>query len=445
MDGGAPQIPGYLVDGPLGLGAEARVWAARELGPRGRPVAIRLTEPLEPDARAARQRRLGALARIDHAGLARVLAVLDCDDGRSAVVQDLVDGATLATVRAARHGLDLAETVGLVSSVAGSLAALHQAGVVHGDVSPANIVLANPDAQPVLVDLLGGSGLEAGTDGFRAPEVATGHEVSTATDVYGLGAVARWAVADTDRVALREVLGDLTAGEPRARPSLVDLRDRLRDRESAPIRLPDARVLAGASLREQARREETIRRPVRRARRRARHRRSRRWQVAACLVMLLGAAVGAATLTGWRPVFAEPAAPSPAGGAGSMTGPASAVITLTAERDRALMTGDAVALAALSVPGSPADAADAQLLTALRAAEIELVGLETTVTAVDLVRETGEEAVVRALLTQGAHERRTADGAEPATMPALAARCVEFTLAAVDRTWLVRDLTHCPD
>ncbi|WP_163544299.1 protein kinase domain-containing protein [Occultella kanbiaonis] len=490
MSGTVPEIPGYQVAGPLGLGAPARVWSAREATARGgRAVAIRVSEPVGDDRARARRRRLGALGGLDHPGLARVLAVHERDDGRCAVVQELIDGPTLATVRAGRHGLDLAETLGLVAALADAVSVLHAAGVVHGDISPANILLRTPPpgqrdpaarpvrqrqrpdppigapalpdpgtGRPVLVDLLGGTGTDAGTEGFRAPEVGAGQEASAAADVFSIGAVARWAVADAERPALREILGELSAGEPRRRPSLEDVRTRLAGHEVAPVRLPDARTLAGASLREHARREETVRRPVRRPRGRARHRRSRRWRVVACAAMLLGALVGAASLNGWGPVAADPqgsGAPDvtqgptgrPGGSAVPGGSPATAVLAavpaLTAARDVALAAGDARALAAVSVPGSPAAAADAGLLAALATAGLTLSGLATAVTDVELVSEPGDEAVVRAVLTQGEHRRTAAGDGGVATVAALPPRCLEFTLAFVEGDWLIADVAEC--
>ncbi|CAM3552767.1 protein kinase domain-containing protein [Occultella aeris] len=485
MSGTVPEIPGYQVAGPLGFGAPSRVWSAREAPARGgRAVAIRVFEPVGDDRARARRRRLGALGGLDHPGLARVLAVHERDDGRCAVVQELIDGPTLATVRAGRHGLDLAETLGLVAALADAVGVLHAAGVVHGDISPANILLRTPprgpkdpatraveqrqrsDAtvgapappdpgtgRPVLVDLVGGTGTDAGTEGFRAPEVGTGQEASAAADVFSIGAVARWAVADAERLALREITSELTAGEPRRRPSLTDVRTRLIEHDVTPIRLPDAGTLAGASLREHARREETIRRPVRRPRGRARHRRSRRWRVVACAAMVLGALVGTASLNGWGPVASDPQGPGepdvtqdPTGRTGGSPAAAllAAVPALTAARDVALAAGDAQALAAVSVPGSPAAAADAELLAALATAGLTLSGLGTAVTDVELVSEPGEESVVRAVLTQGEHQRTVAGSGDVATVVALSPRCLEFTLALVEGDWRIADVAECP-
>ncbi|MBZ2195594.1 protein kinase domain-containing protein [Occultella gossypii] len=486
MSGTVPEIPGYQITGPLGFGAPSRVWAAREAPARGaRAVAIRVSEPVDEDRARARRRRLGALGGLDHPGLARVLAVHEREDGRCAVVQELIDGPTLATVRAGRHGLDLAETLGLVAALADAVSALHAAGVVHGDISPANILLRTPPpgpkdtrarsaeqrqpphppvgapelpdpdpgaVRPVLVDLLGGTGTDAGTEGFRAPELVAGQEASASADLYSIGAVARWAVADAERPALREILGELTAREPRRRPSLADVRAWLAEYDVAPVRLPDARTLAGASLREHARREETIRRPVRRPRGRARHRRSRRWRVVACAAMMLGALVGAASLNGWGPVAADPQGsgephgtqdPTGRPGTSAVTAVPAAVPALTAARDVALAAGDAQALAAVSVPGSPAAAADAELLAALATAGVTLSGLATAVTDVEVVSQVGDEAVVRAVLTQGEHQRTAAARADVTTIAALPPRCVEFTLALVEPDWLTADVAEC--
>ncbi len=113
-------------------------------------------------------------------------------DGRVAVVMPhLLGGAVDALVRHRGH-LSPGEVVTVLAPVASALGRLHDLGVVHGDVSPGNVLL-DLDGRPVLGDL--GLGHVVGdvspgvwgTDGYVAPEVLLGADPTPASDVYALG------------------------------------------------------------------------------------------------------------------------------------------------------------------------------------------------------------------------------------------------------------------
>ena len=95
----------------------------------------------------------------------------------------------------ARPGLPVSSVLRWVAQAAEALTALHQHGVVHGDVKPANLIL-DRDGRIVVVDLglvvgaADGVRLRGGTSGFRAPEVAAGAPADRASDVFSLAATA---------------------------------------------------------------------------------------------------------------------------------------------------------------------------------------------------------------------------------------------------------------
>jgi transcriptional regulator with GAF, ATPase, and Fis domain len=139
-------------------------------------------------------------------------------------------------------GHDLGARVwAMTSDVAGALATLHAAGVVHGDVAPQNILLAQ-DGHAVLVDLGRGSETGAwGTPAYMAPEALAG-AVEPRSDLYGLGAtIARLVTGrpmgsdPPDLPGLPRPLGDLVgrmvARDPGARPisalAVLDELDRI--------------------------------------------------------------------------------------------------------------------------------------------------------------------------------------------------------------------------
>jgi hypothetical protein len=124
----------------------------------------------------------------------------------------LLGGALDALVRARGH-LSPGEVVTVLAPVASALGRLHDLGVVHGDVSPGNVLL-DLDGRPVLGDL--GLGHVVGdvspgvwgTEGYVAPEVLFGEEPTPASDVYALGAVGWLCLSGT------------VPGPPGLRPSL---------------------------------------------------------------------------------------------------------------------------------------------------------------------------------------------------------------------------------
>ena len=131
------------------------------------------------------------LARLEHPSLPRVFEV-----GRTAdAIDDVPAGAPyfvaewIAGARCdARGAWDGKALWGLIADVAGALAVIHGAGLVHGDVSAANVLVT--EARAVLVDLgLAGESGARGTPMYMAPE-AFGGVVEPRSDLYALGAVA---------------------------------------------------------------------------------------------------------------------------------------------------------------------------------------------------------------------------------------------------------------
>ncbi len=241
----APVVAGYRLGTLLGRGASAEVWGGRRILD-GRPVAIKVV-PMPPGREDLAVRELGLLRGLaaDH-----VVALLDAVPVSDpvvalALVMERYDGGSLAQVVAARGRLTAGEIVTALSPVAAALGALHQAGVVHGDLTPGN-VLFDDTGRPAIGDLgvtrvIGERTAEVfGTQGFLAPEVCVGGQPTTASDVYAVGALAWFCAAGQapDPVWLRsdsaEALADLPpalvglvdaclSAEPSARPSAVDV------------------------------------------------------------------------------------------------------------------------------------------------------------------------------------------------------------------------------
>jgi len=264
-------LTGYGVERLLGFGATGEVWRAHELA-SGDVVALKR---LRPGAAGARdlpaQERLGReaalLAAVRHPHVLPLRSVVPVDDG-IVLVLDYAAGGSLDRLLRARGRLTAGEVVTTAGPLAAALAVAHGEGLVHGDVSPAN-VLYTADGRPLLADLgvarlVGESGRAVdGTPGFVDPVVVAGAEPTTASDVYSLAAVCYRAlagevVAETRstgrsrrarRTALRELAPNAPAElveiveaglapTPRARPDAAAFGARLTSACSAtPVRL----------------------------------------------------------------------------------------------------------------------------------------------------------------------------------------------------------------
>lgn len=188
----------------VGRGGSAVVWRARDRR-SGRDVAVKviglpLDGPLREQTRARFERELRALARLRHDHVLTVSAA-GTDRDCCWVLTPLADG-TLAGRMDRAPIADPDELCELALAVGSGLAAAHRLDVVHGDVTPANVL--DLAGTMVLADF-GSSSLDgpragpgAATPGWAAPEVLDGAMCAPASDVYGLGATV-WTAATGDR------------------------------------------------------------------------------------------------------------------------------------------------------------------------------------------------------------------------------------------------------
>ncbi len=200
---GPPTVPGYTVDEFLGRGSTGVVWAATRHG-SGERVALKLLEAAEATEgsgmdRSASEREVALGRCVPGAHLARAVEHARLDDGRLVLVMVLADGGSLRDVVAIRGAVPLGEVVTALTPMATALAELHDAGVVHADVAPGN-VLFTTDGRPMLADLSsawleddGWPDETLGTPGFTAPEVVLGRPPVAASDVWSLGALVWYA------------------------------------------------------------------------------------------------------------------------------------------------------------------------------------------------------------------------------------------------------------
>lgn len=232
----APVVPGYRIEEWLGRGGSGEVWRAvpRSGGPA---VAVKLLVAGDAERQA---REAALLGELDHPHLVRLHEVVhEPRRGgglRVALVLDLLAGGSLAALLARRGRLRPGEVVTAIAPVAAALAHAHEHGVVHGDLSPGNIVFT-AEGRPVLTDLgmarvLGEAASGGVTPAYVDPTVARGGAPGPASDVFGVAAAAFHALtgvppwnaatpADTLRVAAEGGLPDLGELAPDAPAELL--------------------------------------------------------------------------------------------------------------------------------------------------------------------------------------------------------------------------------
>lgn len=199
-----PEIPGFQIDRMIGEGGFGQVWCASR-GPDREQVAIKILH-LElvrsNDALTRFQRELEAIQRLEHPNVVRALDHGTITDGRPYLVLEFIEGPSLREVLMERGALPPREMMEILEPLCDALAVAHDAGLVHRDVKPSNVILARDESgalRPVLLDFglvklvdQVGPGLTSsrsmlGTPAAMAPEQMRGQPVDPRTDVYALG------------------------------------------------------------------------------------------------------------------------------------------------------------------------------------------------------------------------------------------------------------------
>ncbi len=189
----------YVMERPIGEGAHGRVWRGRRLADDA-PVAIKTLREeyaADPAAVARFLRERNALRALRHPHLVPVHDLV-VEGDTLAIVMDLVTGENLR-VAASRGAFDRDRAVTVLAQVAGALAEVHAAGIVHRDVKPENVLVTWRGGEPWsrLTDFgvaqvadgqtLTQHGYTVGTPAYLAPELALGRTATAAVDVYALG------------------------------------------------------------------------------------------------------------------------------------------------------------------------------------------------------------------------------------------------------------------
>jgi len=293
----------YVIERKIGRGGMGTVFAAVHpvIGKKAaiKVMAWDLSRDASFVARFIREAR--AVNRIRHPNIVEAFSIGQLEDGRCCYTMEWLDGLSLRD-RLRQGRMPLAEVIAILDQIADALEAVHEAGIVHRDLSPQNVFLVEERGRRAVKILDFGiakeSGLESGaglrtqsgvvlgTPPYAAPEQAAGEPVDARADLYGLGAIGyemlagqppfadvsatdvmeRKQVEAPSSVAARRpdlpaelaaLIDGLLAIDPRTRPPLDAVRAALaacaRPARAAQIRRPARRrgavaLLAGAAV-----------------------------------------------------------------------------------------------------------------------------------------------------------------------------------------------------
>ena len=248
-----PTIPGFQIKSRIGKGGMAYVFLATQEG-LGREVAIKVLQPAraeEPSIRHQFLKEGQIIAGFNHPNIVMVYASGEAN-GNCYLAMEYLAGGTL------RERLDVGlaptEAVRITRDLAQALAVVHQAGFVHRDIKPQNIVF-RADGSPVLTDFgiaktyveqldaeRTGTGIKKGTVRYMSPEQInnSSEELDGRSDLYSLGVVFYWMLvgnppyeSDTINGLLQEILGGEIPPLPAKLAMFQPIMDRLltKDRE----------------------------------------------------------------------------------------------------------------------------------------------------------------------------------------------------------------------
>jgi hypothetical protein len=468
-------LPGYDVQALLGFGATGEVWRARELA-TGDTVALkRLRAGADPAALTALRREAALLGTLATPYVVRLRAVLG-EDADTVLVLDLAAGGSLAALLGSRGRLDPGEVVTVAAPLAQALAAAHASGLVHGDVSPSN-VLFTADGMPLLSDLglarpvADPVGAVEGTAEYVDPAVAAGGRPDAASDVWALAAVCHHMLSGTPphdgtsaedvlqaaRQGARAPLGLLAPTAPRALVAAVEQALRTdpaerpdaaafavalgRAHAAAPVRLSGAAPAAPGPDVRPTHAVHPGPAPVE-AVPRARRLPPRRVLLAGAAVL----AVGVAAAAGWLSGRAAPAGTAQLATAGSSSPTestprwAAVLDRLDAARAAVLATADAAGLSEVYAEGSPALAADRAAVGRLVAAGQTARGVRHAVRRVTQTAYDGRTARLRVVDVLAAYDVLDGSGRSVQHSPPRGEASYVVTLVRTPAGWRLQQV-----
>ena len=200
----------YRLARRIAVGGMGEVWRARN-ETTGAEVAVKVSRRSHADdldVRFRTEAKLGSM--VSHRHVVRIFDLVEDPDGSLILVMELLRGESLAQQLKTRGRLETREALAIVLPILSGLAHAHAEGIVHRDVTPANVFLAvDPDGQvtPKLIDFgiakvpaAGNHTLDGrvlGTPRYMAPEQIRGQGVDGRADLFSLAVVLYEAIVGT--------------------------------------------------------------------------------------------------------------------------------------------------------------------------------------------------------------------------------------------------------
>ncbi len=197
----------YRIDGVIGTGGMGRVYRGEHTA-MGKPVAIKVLHAAlgrNQEAGIRFQREAVASGRLDHPNIVNVTDFGVLENGALYLVMELLEGESLGQRLAREKRIPWSDALAIMRGVLLGLRHAHDRGVVHRDIKPDNIFLANKDGEGVvkildfgIAKLYAGNlddqnatraGLTVGTPKYLSPEQAVGGAITPACDVYSASVV----------------------------------------------------------------------------------------------------------------------------------------------------------------------------------------------------------------------------------------------------------------
>lgn len=245
----------YVITDLLGAGSSGIVYQAISTQ-IPRPFAVKVVHTgSSPGMRARFDNEVSALSRLTNPHIVQIADVVELEDGYSALVMERVAGVTLYDLLIETGALPVERVLTVARQLATALAAIHGAGMTHGDLKPENVMvedlpLGGDFIRLLDFDIVQFSGQPAaydfaGTPRYASPEQARGESLDPTSDIYSFGAVLFTMLTgrppfggDVNRELLRQHLESTPPRLPIARPdlrfptALEDLVARMLDKEA---------------------------------------------------------------------------------------------------------------------------------------------------------------------------------------------------------------------
>jgi eukaryotic-like serine/threonine-protein kinase len=254
----------YRLDAVVGRGGMGLVYKAEHVGIR-RTVALKLlhtTLASVPELRSRFEREARAIGVISHPNCVDVSDFGELDDGSLYLVMEYLEGRTLGDILDLEQVIDPRRALHILRHVLAGVGHAHQAGIVHRDVKPENVVLVDQDGDPDFAKVcdfgiaklldqtvddgvkLTQAGVAFGTPVYMSPEQALGNPVDPRADLYAASVMAFEMVCGRPPFYSDDKLEVLSMHTARPVPQMDEVRRGVLGPRTAPVPPAFERVIA---------------------------------------------------------------------------------------------------------------------------------------------------------------------------------------------------------